>query len=908
MNYKDTIFLPTTSFPMRGNLPQKEPKILQRWQDMDIYKKRCQTAASNPKFILHDGPPFANGTPHAGTSLNRVLKDIVLRSKWMSGFFAPFVPGWDCHGLPIEWKVEENLTKEGQAKETISICEFRDMCKVFAQHWINVQRNGFKRLGTLGDWDNPYLTMDHKAESIIVKLLGKFLIDGTIYRGAKPVFWSVVEKTALADAEIEYMNKISTSIYVAYPVQHTDIADLHNASIVIWTTTPWTIPASRAVCYSAAAEYTVIEVPYSRKYVVANNLLHPFLNATHIEDYSVVATVKGEALKNIVCKHPLFRYGYTMDIPLLAGDHVTLDTGTGFVHTAPGHGVDDYNVCRKYGIPVSQVVTEDGLYCDDIPLFAGKHIFKTEDLVLEKLEAEGNLLAVSKITHSYPHSWRSKSPLILRSTPQWFISLDKTCLRKNALEEIDKVKWMPPQGYNRIKSFIENRGDWCISRQRVWGTPLPIFINKSTGEPLIDEEVIARISDIFEKEGGNAWFSRPVQDFLGNKYKAEDYVQSQDTVDVWFESSSSSIYVLGERPELSEIADLYLEGSDQHRGWFQHSLLVSCQVNKRAPFRAVLTHGFVMDEKGRKMSKSLGNTVNLEDLINKIGADIFRLWVAGSDFTTDLRLGDNIIKQHQETYKKIRNTLRYMLGALQESSIKNIEYDQLPDLEKYILHRVYHLSKELASDIEKYDINSYLSKISTFCNNELSAYFFDVRKDRLYCDAPSDINRIAYLYVLKIVFDYVVRWLAPVLVFTAEEAWVSMYGESDSVHLQNYLTPEEKWNNPDVFEKMHALKNWRKMINEKLEIARQSKEIGSALEADVIINDPDGAISDDSISVLKELCIVSGLSVHKEGEKEEIKVSKFEGNKCHRCWKFFKGDDSEELCDRCKSVLNSLKD
>ena len=904
MNYKDTIFLPKTSFPMRGNLPEKEPGILQRWENLDIYKKRCEKADQSKKFVLHDGPPFANGMPHAGTSLNRVLKDIILRMKWMNGYFSPFVPGWDCHGLPIEWKVEEILKKEGRNKNDISISEFRDMCKTFANHWINIQRTGFKRLGTLGDWNNPYLTMNPEAEATIIRLLGKFLANGAIYRGEKPVYWSIVEQTALADAEIEYMDKVSTSIHVAFPVLSANIDILANAHIVIWTTTPWTIPANRAISFSGDAKYSVLENEYGRKFVVASKLLTDFVKAANIGDYKVVAEIVGNELTETICRHPLYRLGFDFEVKMLDGDHVTLDTGTGFVHTAPGHGLDDYNVCKKNGIPVPRTVNEEGLYYSDVPVFGGMHIFKTEGLIVEKLDNEGNLIAMSKITHSYPHSWRSKSPLIFRTTPQWFISLDNTGLRDKALAEIEKVKWIPQQGYARIKSFVENRGDWCISRQRVWGTPLPIFVNKATGDALVDEEVIERIAEIIGKEGGNAWYTHSAQEFLGDKYNADDFIKSQDTVDVWFESSSSNVFVLQNRQELNKVADLYLEGSDQHRGWFQHSLLVACQASDAAPFKAVLTHGFVMDEKGRKMSKSLGNTVDLPNLIEKIGADIFRLWVSGSDFTADLKLGDNIIKQHQETYKKMRNTLRYMLGALSNAEIEAVEYAKLPILEKYILHSLYSLNQELMADIEKYDINAYFSKINVFCNNELSSYFFDIRKDRLYCDSIDSLDRKAYLYVLKIVFDYVVRWIAPVLVFTAEEAWTCLYGEDSSIHLQEYLTPSEEWNNAEVFAEMTKLKAVRKRINEALEVARQDKVIGSSLEACVTLTDPDCEISDNDVSLMEDLCIISRLKVLRDGASG-VSVAKFDGQRCERCWKFFDSDGGE-ICGRCKDVLSSL--
>lgn len=915
MDYKDTIFLPYTEFPMRGNLSKKEPDILKYWEEIDLYKTRCETTNKNKKFILHDGPPFANGLPHAGTALNRVLKDIILKMKWLQGYYAPFVPGWDCHGLPIEWKVEENIKSEGKNKNDISVVDFRQKCADFAKYWIGVQREGFKRLGTLGEWANPYLTMNKESESVIVSLIGKFLIDGTIYRGEKPVYWSVVEQTALADAEIEYMDKVSTSIYVAFPVKSYKLDCLENAEIVIWTTTPWTIPANRAISYSGAADYVLISVG-DRKLVVAENLLEEFIKETKLENYQKISSFQGEELEGTVCYHPLHTSGYDFDVPLLDGDHVTLDTGTGFVHTAPGHGVDDFNICKKHGIAVPRIVNEAGEYYQSVTLFAGMHIFKAENKILEELTKVRALIASSKITHSYPHSWRSKSPLIFRTTPQWFISLDKTGLRAKALEEIKKVKWLPPQGYNRIKTFIENRGDWCISRQRVWGTPLPIFINKKTGEPLKDQAVIDRISEIFAKEGSSVWYSRNPQDFLGDNYKAEDYIQSQDTVDVWFESASSNVFVLQKRENLAEIADLYLEGSDQHRGWFQHSLLVSCVANSRAPFKSVLTHGFVIDEQGRKMSKSLGNTINLPDLISDVGADVFRLCVANSDFTGDFKLGMNIIRQSQDTYKKIRNTIRYMLGALGDiSQVEDVSYLALPDLEKHILHKIYCLNKELMNCVNEFDINRYFSLINLFCNNDLSSYFFDIRKDRLYCDAVDSQVRKAYLSTLKIVFDFVIRWLSPILVFTCEEAWVSVYGKS-SVHLQFYEKTEEIWFNEKVSQKMEKLKTVRKVVTEALEIARQNKIIGSSLQSSVSVCDKEKSIAEKDVALLEELSIVSSLKLVNDLNEADayvsqdcknilVKIELAEGEKCERCWKVFPYLENGGICERCKSVLKN---
>lgn len=917
MDLKDTIFLPNTNFPMRGNLSVKELEILKYWDEIDLYQERVKTANKNKKFILHDGPPFANGLPHAGTALNRVLKDIILKTKWMRGYFSPFIPGWDCHGLPIEWKVEEGLKNDNINRADISIVDFRKKCANFAKYWIGKQKDGFKRLGTLGEWNNPYLTMDKKAESTIVKLIGKFLLDGTIYRGEKPVYWSVVEKTALADAEIEYIDKISTSIHVAFRIKTCTKEDLNGAYVVIWTTTPWTIPANRAISFLKTATYVVIEAN-SKKLIVANDLLEKFKQETGIENYTILSTVSGEVFVNAICEHPLYEKGYDFPVYMLSGQHVTLDTGTGFVHTAPGHGLDDFLICKEHSIPVPKTVSEEGVYYDEVPLFAGLHIFKAENKILDELRSVDALIAESKIKHSYPHSWRSKAPLIFRTTPQWFISLDNTGLRKKALEEVEKVEWLPSQGYNRIKSFIENRGDWCISRQRVWGTPLPIFINKKTGEALKDQYVIDRISKIFEEEGANSWYSKNPQEFLGDKYSVDDYIQSKDTVDVWFESASSNVFVLQKNPILSDVADLYLEGSDQHRGWFQHSLLVSCVANSRAPFKSVLTHGFVIDEKGRKMSKSLGNTVDLPTLISSIGADVFRLCVANCDFTGDFKLGDNIIKQCQDSYKKIRNTIRYMLGALNNFDLDTqLNYASIPDLEKYILHKIYSINKELMECVDTLDINRYFSTIVLFCNNELSSYFFDIRKDCLYCDGINSKKRKDYLSTLKIVFDFVIRWLSPVLAFTCEEAWLTLYRGS-SVHLQKYLEPDFAWNNDEVAKKMEKLKIVRKCITEALEIARKNKTIGSSLQAEVLICDKNNLIDVSNKEILEELCIVSSIkfidtTVNKDSRyfsdelpEVSIEVVIATGHKCERCWKICQTVNENFVCDRCAAVLDEI--
>lgn len=916
MDLKDTIFLPKADFPMKGNLPQKGPELLEYWNKIEIYNKLRASRQKCEKFILHDGPPFANGTPHAGTAMNKVLKDIIVKMKSMQGFDAPFVPGWDCHGLPIEWKIEEDLRKKGINKDEIPPVEFRDMCKNFAEYWIDVQKKGFKSLGVFGDWDKPYLTMDKHAEGVVVRLLGKFLADGTLYRGEKPVFWSVVEKTALAEAEIEYKDKESTSIYIAFKVKTSKMKSLEGAYVVIWTTTPWTIPGNRAICFSKEISYCLAELN-GRKIIIAKELYDDFRRTINAEPI-IISEFDGKYLDGTICAHPFSGKGYDFDVPLFHGDHVEISSGTGLVHTAPGHGIDDFNVCKEHNIPVPRTVDESGIYYDSVPLFAQKHIFKVEPDIIAELEEANALIFKNKIIHSYPHSWRSKAPLIYRTTPQWFISLDKTGIRKKAIEEIKKTNWVPEQGYNRIMSFVEKRADWCVSRQRLWGVPLPIFICKKTGEPLRDIKVLERIANVIEEKGTNAWFSEPKETFLQDDYNPDDYTQSFDTTDVWFESSSSHSYVLRNRADLKNPADMYLEGSDQHRGWFQHSLLVACGAYNEAPFKTVMTHGFIVDESGRKMSKSLGNVVTLDEVVSKLGSDIFRLWVSASDFTQDLKLGLNILKQLEDVYKKIRNTLRYLLGAIADfDESENLPYDELPELEKWVLHRISELSTELNNCINTYDINKYFSLLVTFCAADLSPFFFDIRKDSLYCDWKFDKKRMAYRSVLKILFEHLIRFLAPIISFTAEEAWLSYNKGGLSIHLEKYLEPNKAWLNSDLDIKMKKIKEIRRVVTTALELARKDKKIGSSLQARVVLFDPSSLLDKSEEKFWEEISITSSFEIRNEEipadafKSEEFKnigvsVEISPGKKCERCWKYTDDINEANICQRCQNVLDHL--
>lgn len=908
MDFKDTIFLPITDFKMRGNLVKKEPEILEEWERKNLYEKMREKYKHHEKFIIHDGPPFANGDPHAGHALNKVIKDIINRMKQMQGFDVEFIPGWDCHGLPIEWKIEQKFKEKHIKKEDISIIEFRDKCHEFAEHWIEVQKEGFKRVGVNADWKHPYTSMSKIAEAVIVRQFGKFVVNGSLYRGEKPVFWSVVEKTALADAEIEYYDRKCTSIYVAFKIKTSSVDFLRDAYCAIWTTTPWTIPGNRAISYSKDIIYNLLTIN-GKKVIVAKELTESF--AKFCGDIEINQEFSGELLQGTICVHPFVGQGYDFDVPLIHGDHVTVECGTGLVHTAPGHGIDDFNVCKQNGIEVPLTVDEAGFYYDCVPIFAGKHIFKIDEEMLQALGDAGALIGKNELIHSYPHSWRSKAPLIYRTTPQWFISMDKNGLRNSALREIDKTVWLPKQGYNRIKAFVKSRGDWCVSRQRVWGVPLPLFISKKDGQPIRDIELIERIAKIFEEKGSNAWFEMSSQELLGDKYNAADYDQIKDILDVWFESSSTFAYTI--RKEGSKVqADLYIEGSDQHRGWFQHSLLNCCNAYGDAPFKTVMTHGFIVDEQGRKMSKSTGNTVTLQDIVTQLGADIFRMWVACSDFTQDLRLGKNILKQLEEIYRKLRNTIRYMLGALYEydAETERLDYDQLPDLERWALHRLVELNDVLMDSISNYDINKYFTILHTFCSNDLSSFYFDIRKDCLYCDDKGSDKRRGYRYVVYQLFQHIIRWLAPVVVFTSEEAWKSFGG--DCIHLEEFLVPDEKWRNEKLGESMNRIREIRRAVMTKLESVRRDKIIGSSLQADVVIYDPANVVPDLSTDFWMEVTITSGFSIKHEVIPERVEVFDkigiearlVEGEKCERCWKMFKLLNGNKLCERCQQVVN----
>lgn len=915
MDFKDTVFLPKTSFSMRANLAQREPEILAHWESIHLYQKLREQSHGAPKFVLHDGPPFANGNIHLGTTLNKVLKDVIVRMKQMTGHDAPYIPGWDCHGLPIEWKIEEKYRKKGQDKDEISPVDFRKECREFASHWIDIQKAEFKRIGVIGDWDNPYITMSNEAEAEIFKELTKFVMDGQFYKGFRPVMWSVIEKTSLAEAEVEYEDKESNSVYIGFPVQQTSHDLLKDAKIVIWTTTPWTIPANRAVAYGENVAYSALKAN-GQTYIVADDLADRFAEACEF-DVENLGVVTADMLKDTVLVHPLKSLGYEFDIPLLPGNHVTTEQGTGFVHTAPSHGIEDFELGKQYGLEVPETVTAAGLYTKAVPGFEGTHVFKADPMIIEALTQQGHLLAHGKIKHSYPHSWRSKAPLIYRAVPQWFIKFEGSPLRDRALAAIEKTRWLPATGKNRIKAMVEGRPDWCISRQRVWGVPIALFVHKETGEILKDQAVMDRIYQAFTAHGSDCWFNDDLQHFMGNDHNAEDYDAVYDILDVWFESGSTHRYVLEKRPELTWPADLYLEGSDQHRGWFQSSLLVATGHGDEAPYKTVLTHGFIVDDKGKKMSKSLGNTLSIPDMIKQFGVDIIRLWLVSTDYTEDIRVSNDILKQHAETYRKLRNCWRYILGNLDGfTEAEKIDYAEMPELEKWVLHRLSELHTQFEAMQESYDLNRFYAALHQFCALDLSAFYFDIRKDALYCDASNSSKRRAARTVLDILFTQLTHWFAPVLCFSAEDAYFSRYQDAEaqgkSIHLEQIPVPDKMWHKPELTEKWQKLRDVRAVITGAIEVERAAKKIGSSLQAHphLYVAELDQLEDID----LAELTISSQVTISKtklenaftlDRDDIQVKIELAEGGKCARCWRVLPEVETHDhgLCARCDSVV-----
>jgi isoleucyl-tRNA synthetase len=892
---KIQINLPKTAFSMKANLPAKEPEILKFWEKINLYKELRNSRKGEEKFILHDGPPYANGNIHMGTALNKILKDIIVKFHQMDGKDSVYVPGWDCHGLPIEWKIEEQYKKNKKNKNEIPIVEFRKECRNFAEKWIKVHKEQFKRLGVVGDWENYYSTMSYGAEAQIVRELGKFLKEGSLYRGFKPVLWSTVEKTALADAEVEYQDHKSDTIYVSFSVKSSNLKEINESDILIWTTTPWTIPANRALAYNASLDYLLIQINdegdyKNKKIIIAEALLESVIKDCKINNYKNLKKFKGKDFKDTICKHPFFDLGFDYEIPMLEARFVTTEQGTGIVHCAPSHGPDDFNLCLNNGIKAIETVDGDGKYTKNVALFEGIHIFKSNPIVIEKLKDQKKLLSNGELIHSYPHSWRSKAPLVHRATPQWFISMESHKLRNKALKAIDETKFYPSKGKERLKSMIETRPDWCVSRQRVWGVPLPIFINKKTKEILVDDEVFENIASIYEKEGSDGWFLDDIQKFLGPKYKAEDFEKQTDIVEVWFDSGSTHSFVLEKRKDLKWPASMYLEGSDQHRGWFHSSLLESCGTRGKAPFESILSHGFVVDGKGLKMSKSLGNVIAPEDILKKYGADILRIWVASSNYAEDLRIDYSILDQHSDSYRKIRNTFRYLLGNLNDSfediDLHNIDLKQLPELEQFMLHKIYTLDINFFKYFENYDFHNLYKELLNFCTVDLSAFYFDIRKDTLYCDPINSEKRKATLLLLNVILNSLLKWFAPILSFTSEEIYQLISKKNKSIHLEKFIDFPKKFENLKLNEKWIELIKIRNICNISIEEKRASKEIGSSLEADLKIKLNKKIYKATQDVDFAELCITSKSSVE-ESDTDEVIVTtkKAEGDKCPVCWK-----------------------
>ncbi|MBN9241466.1 MAG: isoleucine--tRNA ligase [Mesorhizobium sp.] len=1030
IDYSKTLYLPQTDFPMRAGLPEKEPLLVKRWQDMDLYRRLRDTSAGRPKYVLHDGPPYANGNIHIGHALNKILKDVISRSFQMRGHDANYVPGWDCHGLPIEWKIEEeNYRSKGKAKPDLTdpaaMIEFRRECRAYAEHWIKVQGDEFQRLGVVGDFKNPYLTMSYHAEARIAGELLKFAMSGQLYRGSKPVMWSVVERTALAEAEIEYHDYESDTIWVKFPVAEYYLGfnpddpesvarknelrgQLYDAQVVIWTTTPWTIPGNRAVNYSPRIDYGLYEVtaaenPFGpqpgEKLIFADALAGPSAERAKVA-FNRLRGVSSEELGSLVLAHPFkgLGGGYEFVVPMLPGDHVTDDAGTGFVHTAPGHGREDFEAWmdaardlqgRGIDPAIPFTVDDGGYYTKDAPGFGpdreGGPARVIDDngkkgdankAVIEELIARNALFARGRLKHSYPHSWRSKKPIIFRNTPQWFVYMDKELggyglsplegemagrpegvlsegtankasstaaatpsaafggtspsggedtLRSRALKAIDATRFVPAAGQTRLRAMIEERPDWVLSRQRAWGVPIAVFAD-ADGNVLKDEAVNARIVEAFEKEGADAWFAEGARArFLGSRAN-ENWIMVKDILDVWFDSGSSHTFTLEDRPDLKWPADVYLEGSDQHRGWFHSSLLESCGTRGRAPYEAVVTHGFTMDEEGRKMSKSLGNTVVPQDVIKQSGADILRLWVVTTDYWEDQRLGKTILQTNIDAYRKLRNTIRWMLGTLAHDEGEDVPLAEMPELERLMLHRLSELDEAVRAGYDAFEFKRITRALLDFMVVELSAFYFDIRKDALYCEGPSSVKRKAALQVVRHLFDCLVKWLAPMLPFTTEEAWLDRNPQAQSLHLEQMPEVPGAWRNEALAEKWRKVRQMRRVVTGALEIARANKVIGSSLEAVPTVYLDDGALEKDVAGVdMAEIAITSGLVFSYDSAPagafrlDDVKgvavvVGKAEDEglkKCARSWRYTAdvGTDAAfpDVSARDAAVLHELK-
>ena len=903
---KETLNLPKTGFSMKANLAQKEPGIQKYWEEIDLYSQLLEKNKNNPKFVLHDGPPYANGPIHLGHVVNKVLKDIIVKSKSFSGFNSPYVPGWDCHGLPIELNVEK---KFGKVNIDISPKDFRAQCREYANQQIAIQRNDFKRLGVLADWKNPYKTMDFKFEADIVRSLGKIIKSGHLKRGSKPVYWCEECGSALAEAEVEYADKESKAIDFLFPIDSSQIKKIfnnvssENTFIASWTTTPWTIPSNKAICFNPKFKYELLELKSKGKIlnlVICSDLIAATLDRYEIENYSKLGNVTGNKLSGLVCEHPFL----DQKSLLISGDHVTKEMGTGFVHTAPAHGLEDYDACKELEIDLISPVNGDGRFNEDIPYVGGQNLRDANETVIGLLEQKGFLLANRKYFHSVSTCWRHKIPLFFRATPQWFISMDKSDLLKESKNAIEEINWLPDWGKSRISAMMEDRPDWCISRQRTWGVPIPLVIHKDTGEPHKDSvKIIDKVAEKIETDGVEAWFSEDLENILEKDF--EQYEKVTDILDVWFDSGVTHDCVLKENSYLDYPADLYLEGSDQHRGWFQSSLISSIAINKNSPYRTALTHGFVVDSKGKKMSKSLGNVISPQSVWNKQGADILRAWVASSDYAEDLRIDNTILAQHAESYRKIRNTFRFILGNLQDKfepqDFKKINLNNFSELEKYILGKIAYLDVSIKENLKNYNYHRLYKELSNFCTQDLSSFYFDIRKDILYCDDLDSKKRKDCIIVLNIILECLLKWLAPIFVFTTEEIFSLLNKNETSIHEMQFPDVPQDWKNDSLNKRWRNLYEIKQVANIAIEEKRSSKEIGSSLEADLLIK-----VNEKDFKLLEGLDLeeyfitskVKKIQIKNE-EKMKIEVKKSIGSKCTLCWKIL-----EKKCTRKHCGIN----
>ncbi|MGC7588960.1 isoleucine--tRNA ligase [Bisgaard Taxon 46] len=921
VDYKNTLNLPETGFPMRGDLAKREPQMLKNWYEKDLYQKIRQSSKGKKSFILHDGPPYANGTIHIGHAVNKILKDIIVKSKTSLGYDSPYIPGWDCHGLPIELKVEGIV---GKPNEKISAAEFREECRKYAAEQVEGQKKDFIRLGVLGDWDNPYLTMNYVTEANIIRAFGKAVENGHLYKGSKPVHWCLDCASSLAEAEVEYEDKVSPSIYVRFSAVDSDaVLAKFNAegkgtgtiSAVIWTTTPWTIPSNRAIAIHENLDYQLVQFNDERV-ILAKDLVEEVAKAASVESVEVLGEAKGQDLEWLRFNHPFYEF----DVPFILGDHVTTDGGTGLVHTAPDHGHDDYVIAMKNGIEMAGLIGNDGKFKADVPFFAGKAVFESNDLVVAKLQEVGAMLKFSKIKHSYPHCWRHKTPIIFRATPQWFIGMEKQDLRQQALGEIKKVRWIPDWGQARIEKMVENRPDWCISRQRTWGVPVALFIHKETEElhPRT-VELVEEVAKRVEQKGIQAWWDLDVSELLGSE--AADYVKVPDTLDVWFDSGSTYYSVVKERAEFNgNEADMYLEGSDQHRGWFMSSLMLSTATDNKAPYKQVLTHGFTVDGQGRKMSKSIGNIVTPQEVMDKFGGDILRLWVASTDYTGEISVSDEILKRAADSYRRIRNTARFLLANLNGFDPKRdlVKPEEMMVLDRWAVDCALQAQNEIKDAYDNYQFHAVVQRLMKFCSIEMGSFYLDIIKDRQYTTKADSIARRSCQTALWHIAEALVRWIAPVLSFTADEIWQYIPGErAEFVFTEEFyeglfaLDANEQMNDA-YWQQVITLRN---EINRVLEQARNEKTIGAALEAELTIyaNDTYAELLNKLQNELRFVLITSKAEVKPlaeadvaEGEVKglAVKAIRSTNHKCPRCWHYSDSKDAESLCSRCDENVN----